>query len=240
MYSFDGMRVLVVGGSSGIGLGTAKVAFEAGADVTIAGRSEERLAGAAKAIGGNVTTAVLDATDDAAVTDYFAGSGAWNHVAVTIGKGGRGLIQDLDMATAYAAMDAKFWPYFRIARAAEIVTGGSLTFVTGGLGQRPAPAASVLSAVNAAVEGLTRGLAVELGPDGVTCNAIAPGYFATELNAALVEDPEFNQFVCDRTPLGRWGDPAELGGAAVFLASPAGAYVNGHLLVIDGGMTVKL
>ena len=129
MYSFDGMRVLVVGGSSGIGLGTAKVAFEAGADVTIAGRSEERLAGAAKAIGGNVTTAVLDATDDAAVTDYFAGSGAWNHVAVTIGKGGRGLIQDLDMATAYAAMDAKFWPYFRIARAAEIVTGGSLTFV---------------------------------------------------------------------------------------------------------------
>ena len=88
--------------------------------------------------------------------------------------------------------------------------------------------------------GLTRGLAVELGPDGVTCNAIAPGYFATELNTALVEDPEFNQFVCDRTPLGRWGEPAELGGAAVFLSSPAGAYINGHLLVIDGGMTIKL
>jgi gluconate 5-dehydrogenase len=81
---------------------------------------------------------------------------------------------------------------------------------------------------------------VELGPQGVTSNAICPGYFATELNTALVNDPEFNAMVTNRTPLGRWGREDELGPVAVFLASDASSYVNGHLLVADGGMTAAL
>jgi len=88
--------------------------------------------------------------------------------------------------------------------------------------------------------GLTKTLAVELGPHGVTVNAINPGYFATEFNAPLIADPDFNSMVKTRTPLGRWGDPAELAGAAVFLASDAGGYVNGAALTVDGGMTASL
>jgi NAD(P)-dependent dehydrogenase (short-subunit alcohol dehydrogenase family) len=233
MYTFDGQRVLVVGGSSGIGLGTAKVALEAGADVTIAGRSEERLADAAKAIGGRVATQVLDATDDAGVADYFAGSGAWNHVAVTIGKGGRGLIRDMDMATAYAAMDAKFWPYFRIARAAEIVTGGSLTFVTGGLGQRPAPAASVLSAVNAAVEGLTRGLAIDFSPTRV--NAVSPGAIDTPLWDQLPPDARKAHYarIEATLPAKRMGQPEDVGQAILMLMG--NPFTTGVVLQVDGG-----
>ena len=81
---------------------------------------------------------------------------------------------------------------------------------------------------------------MEFGGQGVTVNAIGPGYFATELNQALVEDPDFNRMVVERTPTGRWGSPDELAGAAIFLASDAGAYVNGHLLMVDGGMTINL
>ncbi len=83
-------------------------------------------------------------------------------------------------------------------------------------------------------------MAAELGPHGITVNAIVPGYFATEMNTALLNDKDFTSWVEKRTPLGRWAQPHELGGAAVFLASDAASYVNGHLLVVDGGMTVTL
>jgi NAD(P)-dependent dehydrogenase (short-subunit alcohol dehydrogenase family) len=154
-------------------------------------------------------------------------------VAVTIGKGGRGLIQDLDMATAYAAMDAKFWPYFRIARAAEIATGGSLTFVTGGLGQRPAPAASVLSAVNAAVEGLTRGLAIDFSPTRV--NAVSPGAIDTPLWGQL--PPEARKAHYERIeatlPVRRMGQPEDVGQAILMLMG--NPFTTGVVLQVDGG-----
>jgi gluconate 5-dehydrogenase len=85
---------------------------------------------------------------------------------------------------------------------------------------------------------LTKALAVELGPKGITCNAIAPGFFATEMNTALLENESFNAFVCQRTPLGRWGRVEEIGGVAVFLASPAASYINGHTVYVDGGLIV--
>jgi len=96
------------------------------------------------------------------------------------------------------------------------------------------------TATKGGVRQLTRGMAVELAPHNIQVNAIAPGYFATEMNRALLDNTEFNAWVCKRTPAGRWGDPDEIGGLAVFLASPAANYMTGQMLTIDGGMSVAL
>ncbi|MDP6206124.1 MAG: SDR family oxidoreductase, partial [SAR324 cluster bacterium] len=90
------------------------------------------------------------------------------------------------------------------------------------------------------IVGLTKALAVELGPQGIRCNAIAPGFFATEMNTVLVENQEFSSFIEGRTPLQRWGQPAEIAGAAVFLMSSAASYVNGHVLTVDGGLSSQV
>jgi gluconate 5-dehydrogenase len=96
---------------------------------------------------------------------------------------------------------------------------------------------SAYIAAKGGLAGFVRALAVEFGPQGITTNAIAPGYFATETNAAMVDDPEVEDFVKRRIPLQRWGEPKEIAGAAVFLASDAASYVNGHVLTVDGGLS---
>jgi gluconate 5-dehydrogenase len=116
---------------------------------------------------------------------------------------------------------------------------GRIIFISSIMAEIARPTVAAYIATKGAIAALTRALAVELGPAGINCNAIAPGYFATELNAPLQASAEFSAFVRARTPLGRWGQPEELAGAAIFLASAAGAYVNGHMLVVDGGMMVN-
>ena len=108
------------------------------------------------------------------------------------------------------------------------------------IGQLARPTIPGYVSTKHAVNGLTKALAVELGPKGITANAIAPGYFPTDINVKLQRDPEFRQFIARRTPVGRWGRLEELAPAVVFLASDAASYVNGHTLVVDGGLTVSL
>jgi gluconate 5-dehydrogenase len=102
------------------------------------------------------------------------------------------------------------------------------------------PSTAAYAASKGALKMLTKAMAVELAPHGITVNGIAPGYFETELTAPLVADTAFNQWIVDRTPARRWGQVHELAGVAVFLCSDAAAYVNGHLLVVDGGMTATI
>src|SRR5665213_2286871 len=118
MGALDGKNILVVGGSSGMGESSAKLAAQAGGKVTIAARDHDRLAAAAKRIGHGVEPAILDAMNDASVEKFFADGTVWDHVVSCVGAGGRGNVKELEMATAMAAMDGKFWAGFRVARAA--------------------------------------------------------------------------------------------------------------------------
>ena len=117
---------------------------------------------------------------------------------------------------------------------------GSIVNIASIMGPQARKTISAYTTSKAGVVGLTKALAVELGPQGIRCNGIAPGFFATEMNTALVNDSEFTAFVSGRTPIQRWGDPDELGGTAVFLLSKAASYVNGNVIFVDGGLASQV
>ncbi len=117
---------------------------------------------------------------------------------------------------------------------------GKIVHIASLMSELARPSVVPYMAAKGGVRQLTRGMAVELAPHNIQVNAIAPGYFATEMNRALLDNAEFTAWVNKRTPAGRWGDPAEIAGLAVFLASSASDYVTGQMLVIDGGMSVAL
>ncbi len=236
MSSLQGKQVLVVGGSSGIGLGIAQVAMEAGAVVAIASRSKEKLEAAKSSLGGKISTHVLDAGDDAAVAAFFADGKVWDHVVTSAGQGGRGALPQIEMAAAYAAMNAKFWPYFRIARAAKIASDGTLTFISGSLGTKAAPTSALVSAVNGAVESLARGLALDLAPTRV--NVISPGIVVTPLWNQFDEQRRKELFAsaAQRLPARRVGQPADIGHAVVFcMTNP---FTTGQIIQVDGGSAI--
>jgi NAD(P)-dependent dehydrogenase (short-subunit alcohol dehydrogenase family) len=236
MGSLDGKTVLVLGGSSGIGLATAREAAAAGARVTIASRSAAKLDTAARELGPGIGSGALDAGDDASVASFFGDGPAWDHVVASVGLGGRGRIQDLAMPDAHAAMNGKFWAYYRIARAARIAPTGSLTFVTGGLGHKPAPGAALASAINAAIEGLTRGLAIDFAP--VRVNAVCPGMIRTPLWDRMTPSDREAMYAraAATLPARRVGEAEDVAQAILFLI--ANPYATGSVLVIDGGALI--
>jgi NAD(P)-dependent dehydrogenase (short-subunit alcohol dehydrogenase family) len=237
MLSLEGKKVLIVGGSTGMGLGTAKLVAAAGAKVTISSRSQDNLDAAAKDIGGDVEAHALDATSDAAVDAFFAdggpGGGTWDHVIASIGRGGRGRLPDMSMESAFEAMNAKFWPYFRIARAAQIAKDGSLTFVSGGLSRKPATAAALVCAVNGAVEAMTRGLALDMAPTRV--NTLCPGTIDTPLWDQFSDEDRKAHYArtAEKLPVGRIGLPEDAGQAIVMLMT--NPFATGTVLDLEGG-----
>ena len=155
-----------------------------------------------------------------------------------------GPIEQMTLEQWQCVLDVNLTASFVVAREAArpmVAQGwGRIVFTASIMSRLARPGIPAYVATKSALAGLARALAVELGPAGVTCNAIAPGYFLTEFTAVLSDDPEFDAMVRQRTPVGRWGNADELGGAAVFLASDAAAYVNGHVLTVDGGMSAAL
>ncbi|WP_334047013.1 SDR family oxidoreductase [Burkholderia cepacia] len=226
-------RVLVVGGSSGIGEATAHAFAEAGATVTIASRDAARLAASKDRIGYGVSTGVMDITEDASVRAFLDSAGEFDHVVVSAAQTATGPVRGLELDDAYAAMDSKFWGAYRIARAVRIRQGGSLTFVSGFLSVRPSKNSVLQGAINAALESLARGLALELAP--VRVNTVSPGLIATPLWSKIDAEARDRMYegAAARLPAGRVGQPEDVANAVLYLASTP--YATGSTVLVDGG-----
>jgi NAD(P)-dependent dehydrogenase (short-subunit alcohol dehydrogenase family) len=178
-----GKKVVVVGGSSGIGLATAELARREGADVIIASRNAERLDAVAARL--NVIAIPADVTNDESIVSLFRCCGPVDHVVVTAAQLKTGPFKTVAMDDVRATMESKFWGAWRVARSAEIRPGGSLTLVSGFLSIRPRPNSAIVGAANGAIESLARSLALELAPVRVNC--VSPGIVDTPIRAAMPE-----------------------------------------------------
>ena len=233
MNNLESKTVLVVGGSSGIGAAAARAFAALGADVTIASRSQEKLDAVAADIGAHVRTAVIDTTDEACVDAFFANAGSFDHVVISAAQTPGGPVRELALSDAYAAMNSKFWGAYRVARAAKITEGGSLTLVSGFLSVRPSKSSVLQGAINAALEALARGLALELSP--VRVNTVSPGLIATPLWSKLGEQARQSMYegAAARLPAKRVGQPEDVANAITYLASTP--YATGSTVLVDGG-----
>ncbi len=248
-FDLTGRVALITGSSRGIGLALARALAQAGATVVLNARSDQDLAAAAESLQGDgldrVEHRVADVTDteavDALVADIEATVGPLDILVNNAGVQHRAPALDFPDEDFDRLLEVNLKAPFLVARATgrsmaergrgKIINIGS---VQSQLGR---PTIAPYAATKGGLVLLTRGLCADLGPLGIQVNCLAPGYFATELTEALVDDPEFSAWVASRTPAGRWGRVDELGGAVVFLASDASSFVNGQVLFVDGGMT---
>jgi NAD(P)-dependent dehydrogenase (short-subunit alcohol dehydrogenase family) len=226
-------RTLIIGGSSGIGLATAIAAAGAGAIVTIASRSTARLDSALRVLGPAGSAVQLDIRDAAAVERYFEECGEWDHIVVSAAETRSGHIHGLGLEEARTSMDSKFWGAYHVARACRIRPGGSLTLVSGVFSQRPNKDAVLQGAINAALEGLARGLALALAP--VRVNVVSPSVTKTPLWDKLDDSHREAKYkeASMRFPAGRVGQPEDI--AAAILYAAANPYSTGATILVDGG-----
>ncbi len=242
LFDLTGRRALVTGSSQGIGQALAKGLAEAGADVILNGRDRDRLAEAAEKLGARHTLA-FDATDHEAVrraVDGFeAETGPIDILVNNAGMQHRTPLEDFP-ADAFERLLTVFNVGQAVARHMIARGAGKIINIASVQTALARPGIAPYTATKGAVGNLTKGMATDWAKYGLQCNAIAPGYFDTPLNAALVADSAFSAWLEKRTPAGRWGRVEELVGACIFLASDASSFVNGHVLYVDGGITASL
>jgi gluconate 5-dehydrogenase len=250
LFSLEGHVALITGASRGLGLAMGCALATQGARVWLNGRDPDSLASAVdqanaagQATGGRAHSLPFDVTDEtaasAAVARVLAESGRLDILINNVGQRRRQPLDELPAQALRELLEANLvsaWHLCReAARPMRAQGSGRIINVTSIAGPIARAGDAAYTTSKGALEALTRALAAELGPHGINVNAIAPGFFATEANRAMVNDEKTRAWLHQRTSLGRWGKADEIAGAAVFLASPASSYVTGQTLVVDGG-----
>lgn len=251
LFSLNGRRALITGSSQGIGLALARGLAQAGAEVVLNGRDTAKLSDAAATLRGDGATVIelaFDATDHAgvraAVDGFEAEHGAIDILVNNAGMQHRTPLEDFPAEMFEKLLQTNVASVFHVGQACArhmIERGrGKIINIASVQTALARPGIAPYTTTKGAVGNLTKGMATDWARHGLQCNAIAPGYFDTPLNKALVDDPEFSAWLEKRTPAGRWGNVEELVGACVFLSSDASSFVNGHTLYVDGGITASL
>lgn len=251
LFSLTGKRALITGSSQGIGFALARGLANAGAEIVLNGRDTAKLDAAAETLRAEVAvihTLTFDATDHEAVrraVDGFeADTGPIDILVNNAGMQHRTELENFPAEAFEKLLQTNIASVFHVGQAVArhmIARGaGKVINIASVQTALARPGIAPYTATKGAVGNLTKGMATDWAKHGLQCNALAPGYFDTPLNAALVADPEFSAWLAKRTPAGRWGDVEELVGACVFLSSAASSFVNGHTLYVDGGITASL
>jgi gluconate 5-dehydrogenase len=251
LFDLSGRLALVTGSSKGIGFAIAKGLAGNGARIILNGRDEARLAEAVSALraeGADASALAFDAADPAGVAAAFetleAEHGALDILVNNAGMQHRTPLEDFPYdrwrELFRVNVDSAFLAGQAAARGMIARGRGKIVNIGSVQSELARPGIAPYTATKGAIRNLTRGMATDWAKHGIQVNAIAPGYFRTELNQALVDDAEFSAWLAKRTPSGRWGEVEELVGAAIFLCSDASSFVNGHTLYVDGGITASI
>lgn len=251
IFALDGRLALVTGSSQGIGLALAGGLAEHGAKVIINGRNQAPVARASEILsaqGHTAFEAVFDVTDPeatrTAIDHIEAEIGGLDILVNNAGMQFRAPLEEFPHDKWRQLLDANISSAFYAAQAAAVFMikrgRGKIINIASVQSELARPGIAPYAATKGAIRNLTRGMATDWARHGLQVNAIAPGYFKTPLNQALLDNPEFCDWLAKRTPAGRWGEVAEMIGAAVFLASDASSFVNGHTLYVDGGISISL
>lgn len=251
LFDLTGKRALITGSSQGIGFALARGMAAAGAEIVLNGRDLDKLGFAAKDLrdtGARVHILPFDVTDHAAVRvavdEFEAMTGPIDILVNNAGMQHRGPLEEFPADAFERLLQTNIASVFHVGQACAVHMikrgAGKIVNICSVQTALARPGIAPYTATKGAVANLTKGMATDWAKHGLQCNGLAPGYFDTPLNKALVDDPEFSEWLAMRTPAGRWGNVEELVGTCIFLSSAASSFVNGTTVFVDGGITASL